>query len=162
MSSVPTSFVTVDPVLAAFADIPEKPAPSLHMAETCPCGVTVDKWDKRDRNNWGSNHVMVNAQKFGRMLRYRLGKLSDPVLSPDRSPCPVSDVPSPTKSSVIQESHENMSMDVCFASAGTTGIVDLGASQTVVGSAQLREIIDGWIASDCEVQSASHCLQLSL
>ena len=32
--------------------------------------------------------------------------------------------------------------DICFASSGTTGVVDLGASQTVVGSQQIPELLE--------------------
>ena len=32
--------------------------------------------------------------------------------------------------------------DVCFASTGTTGVVDLGASQTVIGSQQIPELLE--------------------
>ena len=52
---------------------------------------------------------------------------------------------------VVRHDHvmpEEISQDsrtdvACFASSGTVGIVDLGASRTVVGSQQVKEILNG-------------------
>eukprot|EP00435_Cladocopium_sp_Y103_P053955 s1428_g17.t1 len=63
-------------------------------------------------------------------------------------PVPVPDVNSPchlphTAFEESQVKTSNPDDQVCFASSGTIGIVDLGASQTVVGHAQVKEILDG-------------------
>ena len=38
--------------------------------------------------------------------------------------------------------HNQGPEDICFASTGTTGVVDLGASQTVIGSRQIPELLE--------------------
>ena len=45
---------------------------------------------------------------------------------------------------LTEEISQDSRTDVaCFASSGTVGIVDLGASRTVVGSQQVKEILNG-------------------
>ena len=38
--------------------------------------------------------------------------------------------------------HKQVPEDICFASTGTTGVVDLGASQTVIGNRQIPELLE--------------------
>ena len=91
------------------------------------------------------------AARFGSKLRHRLTATSDSfrrsavtaVSKPKVSSVPTQ-VPKHENHLQQEEISQDSRIDVaCFASSGTVGIVDLGASRTVVGSKQVNEILNG-------------------
>ena len=61
--------------------------------------------------------------------------------SPSKGSCPNHHTASP-KVPLTTTEHPSI-CDVHFASSGTSGVVDLGASQTVIGSKQVVELLEG-------------------
>ena len=157
---VPTSFAIVDPVLATVIDVPVMDQPT--MSATDPharpsfheCHVqVVDNLGHSGVNkiSRGRNMSKFWAARFGSKLRHRLTTTSDSfrrsavtaVSKPKVSSVPTQ-VPKHENHLQQEEISQDSRIDVaCFASSGTVGIVDLGASRTVVGSKQVNEILNG-------------------
>ena len=124
--SVPASYVTVDEMPDAMANlaIAEDPdvCDTLAIVNVSHhVGIKHDTiWNKKD-----AIHVL-------KQLRHRRKQpSSDPSDCRSREP----DVP---KQDVTQVTADHISL---FASTGTIGVVDLGASQTVIGSRQVPELL---------------------
>ena len=99
----------------------------------------------------GKNMSKFWANRFGSKLSHKLTsrrEMFHRCLKPANSSPEVSQRPWPVqtiKNHVqIDEIQDNHRTDLaCFALSGTVGIVDLGASRTVVGSQQVKEILAG-------------------
>ena len=114
-------------------------------------------------NNWGNKqHVMERPRTA---LRSELGiRPNRDVLKPKH--------PSDPRFSMshMHDAHRHpasseIAHDIHFASSGTCGIVDLGASQTVIGSQQVAELLQGLpakIRSRAHVHDAIWCLGLGI
>ena len=156
---VPTSFAIVDPVLNTVIEVPvmDQPIPNAAdpHARTCVQECHVNFTDNLGHNgdnkiSRGKNMSKFWAVRFGSKLRHRLTATSDSIR---RSAVPAMSLPKVPESpnQVLRHDHvmpEEISQDsrtdvACFASSGTVGIVDLGASRTVVGSQQVKEILNG-------------------
>ena len=138
-ASVPTSFAVAE-------EIPEV---LINMA------VTDDSWwitngDNGDkRGKFGLRARMLNSRRMNNLkmtnhglqsLKERLRKVltSETVrtaagLSPESPPTPTAEN---ACSEISPEFHQSL-----FATAGTHGVVDLGASQTVIGSSQVPDLL---------------------
>ena len=85
-------------------------------------------------NNEKKKHTVISQQL--RQMAQRLKLLLKQRLMPDRSPQPV---PRTVK---IDSSCDTSPEVACFASHGSFGIVDLGASQSVIGQRQLNQVLE--------------------
>ena len=86
-------------------------------------------------NNWDNHESM--SQRFRRMSQ-RLKPMIKQRLMPDRSPQPV------PRFAETSNAKEVQSENVFFASHGSYGIVDLGASQSVIGQRQLAQVLNSF------------------
>ena len=132
-SSAPTSFVVVE----------EVPSEIAHMA-------IAEEQDPRDINNRGNRGKRVNngvkwnksgfVQKFQALLKHAVRtRMSSEPWKTARKPAeqPKLVVHASTK----EQPWPSETCDAHFATTGSIGIVDLGASQTVVGDHQVKEIL---------------------
>ena len=146
----PTSYVTVEEVIPEIANIPEfeEPSPGVKglIAACCACFNEKSNGFKTNQNR-GRKGLPSQAllNKFTGQIKHHLrsrvnaecvGKShSVGVDSPNAVKMmmkPQDPIPSTPKSE---------SADACFVSSGTIGVVDLGASQTVMGDQQLKEFL---------------------
>ena len=120
-NQVPTSFV-ID-IESCLRDIPEVPADPLNDSETF-CLVSVEKTIVRFREKLRTKCRSLNT------LRNNLpARICESVsVQPDRQ-----------IESVMEWSAQEAT--TCFASSGSIGVVDLGASQTVIGSNQVPDLL---------------------
>lgn len=149
-TNIPTSFVTTEDLPDAVMNLPMMPITDSQPDEIV-FGVT--HWEQ-DHNRWvkrgnGDNprslHVKF-AQAIRTSLRNRLQVspcqvLRDKSVSPDSRSCP--SVPAASHDVFKSSAVPTDVHDVHFASSGTSGVVDLGASQTVIGSKQVVELLEG-------------------
>jgi hypothetical protein len=84
------------------------------------------------------NQPVDMFQRF-RHLPQRLKPLLQQRLKPNHSPQPVPKVPKPAETSSASDHQPEVA---CFASHGSFGVVDLGASQSVIGQRQLAQVLE--------------------
>ena len=143
-TGVPTSFVVSDQVLPELIDVPE-----IVLNESLPdaCvpifGVVTNNGVRGPVGRW----VMGNfVKRLQHTLRSKMPDVPRDAHNPelksarcDNFPCPKPYCQHVTAEHVqVEQSHE-----INFASSGTIGVVDLGASQTVMGSGQVAELLKG-------------------
>jgi hypothetical protein len=157
---VPTSFAIVDSVLSTVIDVPVFDAPVENATEQqaspnvqeCYVHVHMDNGDKgNNRGFWGFGKPAPWALRLGHKLRQclktRRESVRRSVLSSQSEPA-LSQVMNmsccmPGKNNKSEPKVMDQTDVACFASSGTVGIVDLGASRTVVGSQQVKDILTG-------------------
>ena len=137
-SSLPIFLAMTDDVPMEILQIPELSlnVPQLHEHAIC-CGVSHEFVGNHGEDN-GVKGSLID--KMTRDLRHKM--------LPHRDALPPNAVCS--KDNTQESSHEPLTFEspekLCethFASAGTIGVVELGASQTVVGSKQVTELLQG-------------------
>ena len=162
-SSIPTSFVTVEEVPDELMNLETIDATSLSHCPEVFCFTAQCGWgENKDNKSWNPHHQrrykpdsrsakQKLLSRFGHLLHVNPKSRKEP-----HSECrvqtrvPVSEskhddeqghkietvrVPSE------QSSHPKLPHECLFASSGTVGVVDLGASQTVIGSQQGSELL---------------------
>ena len=153
-ATIPTSFVFAEEIPPVMEAIPlmenQDPGKENMPDQTCLVTLQTDDWGNRPTTN----------QKFIKTIRPMIGRLRNKlnltarvdmhqnVKLPSASIHPASncsDCQDPTKpgdskewSQISPEIFNNIAL---FASEGTVGVVDLGASQTVMGSAQVEDLL---------------------
>ena len=151
----PTSYVTVDEVIPEIFDIPvfdatsEGEKGSSEMCFVClpqrksVKDITLSKpnekitlkcWDKF------TDRIKTTLRSQVNFKRHRKVDSVDNA-SPNAGKWIVQ------SQNVLDPSSKNESADICFVSSGTIGVVDLGASQTVMGDQQLKELLQNLPAS---------------
>ena len=134
-TTVPTTFVVTD-------DVPEV---LINMAVTDESwmkgklnwdnkGVASQKWGKWGNYNKGVTVPRVNSSRLRKILT------SERFQNQLRDRC----FPKPdmnTSASVAVDPNASSEIPSLFATTGTVGVVDLGASQTVIGSEQVPELL---------------------
>lgn len=131
-NTVPTSFVSVDPVLPELASIPEIQLEDTESSHDMPVLELSAMLGNPTRKYSGAIQNPTEIHLRSKLLQALRTKL----LSTKGEPT------SESKPAVSEPSQSTMNMnDVHFASAGTVGVVDLGASQTVMGSQQVEELL---------------------
>ena len=91
------------------------------------CFMMIDKGDKHESM----------SQRFRRMSQRLMPKIKQRLM-PDRSPQPVPRFAETSNAKDVQ------SENIFFASHGSYGIVDLGASQSVIGQRQLAQVLNSF------------------
>lgn len=128
-SSVPASFAVAHEVLSELADIPEIQVAETRMHSVVPCLTSVGhilNGGNKGIPRKAGNHMRVTVQyKLTSALRDRLRTTM------------------PRDAREGQADARTETRDIHFASSGTNGVVDLGASQTVIGSHQVKELLEG-------------------
>ena len=150
-TSIPTSFVTTDDLPAAVMEIPMMPIPDSQHENGIEVAFGVSHWEYY-HNRWvkGVRNTGIDTNSLTKAIRDSLrNKMSlrrSPMTrsvqnpSPSKGSCPNHHTASPKMS--VTTDHPSI-CDVHFASSGTSGVVDLGASQTVIGSKQVVELLEG-------------------
>ena len=143
----PTSVVTVDDVPTEIAHLPS----STDRSEAARCTVHVacfglddsDNGDKHifgdQKRTWNSQRLAICTRRFSEGLRNRLRYDTHQTEGAAilRRAAPLKHQSQPTENiNIHPETCESL-----FASSGTIGVVDLGASQSVIGSQQVPELL---------------------
>ena len=142
----PTTFVTVDEVPMELAEIPEFTESNVTSRQdhqhVILFGVTLGS-NKQGLGNKSINKgPSWNKVKFQQGLRARL-RYESPSESRNRSHS-AAKKPSSENVAIGWNKGTNINTEECdtlFASTGTTGVVDLGASQSVIGNQQVPELM---------------------
>ena len=142
----PTTFVTVDEVPMELAEIPEFTEPNVTSRQdhqhVVLFGVTLGS-NKQGLGNKSINQgPSWNKVKFQQGLRARL-RYESPSESRNRSHSASKKSSSENVATGLSKG-TNINPEECdtlFASTGTTGVVDLGASQSVIGNQQVPELM---------------------
>ena len=154
----PTSFVTVEDVPEEMQHLPFEPSmPSIFDECHCNFGETV-----------GRNHIVseiglnkIDIPRIKDKLRWGLHRRLRYVKPPDEPERSKGiESKTPPKVTSITKTPNSSSVEVCdsyFASTGTTGVVDLGASQTVIGSNQVSELLSKLPDSVRQQVKRTHC-----
>ena len=135
-STAPTSFVIVEEVPEEISHLAVTEAKDSDQVQYC-FGVNCRNWGNQG-NNWGKLGVkgMKFATRFADQWRHALRTM----MSSDETPPEFTHPDQPKSASVVDESPESC-MEANFVTTGTMGIVDLGASQTVIGDKQVPELL---------------------
>ena len=154
--TAPTSFTIVEERPEDLASIPllEDPSAGLADSESESCSFVLE--GNYVRNLWGDNHrfqhkLHTSCRNFAHRLKSSLRQcMSERKTESDRPNCAVLKTMTQDplkKTNVVHEKNLKISTEnhgratVCFASTGTIGVVDLGASQTVMGHQQLKDLL---------------------
>ena len=154
----PTSFVTVVDLPEEMQNLPFEPtAPSI--SAECPCyfGEFFERNPERpriDRDKVDLNRMKIKLRSgLHRRLRY--------MKSSEGSQMPVgieSSTPSLKPSNLINPCRSQVEIsESYFASTGTVGVVDLGASQTVIGSDQVSDLLSKLPKAIRQQVKRTHC-----
>ena len=139
----PTSVVTtedVPPEIAHFTMVDAKDMD--HVQEHPCCSVSADsKQGSNQGDKWGK--IIGDKKDFVRRFHLQWKKTRRTMKSSDAQPAPL---PDPKQLPLVLPSADesastSQTCDVNFATSGTLGIVDLGASQTVIGDAQVKDLV---------------------
>ena len=154
----PTSFVTVEDIPEEMQHLPFEPSmPSVSAECSCNFGETA----VRNHIISEGKSVKMDIPRIKDKLRWGLHRrlrYVKPTDGPERSIGIESQTPS--KGSSINKVPVPSFNEVCdsyFASTGTTGVVDLGASQTVIGSNQVSELLSKLPDSVRQQVKRTHC-----
>ena len=142
----PTSFVTVDELPMEMAEIPMHNEPEVSCQQRHQVvlfGVTQGFSNAQgSQESFPKGHLKWNKNRFQQGLRARLRYESS------TESCKVSpiDVRKSSSEGVARKgnSDNRINPEECetlFASTGTTGVVDLGASQSVIGNQQIPDLL---------------------
>ena len=150
----PTSYVTVDEMAPEIFDIPEFDdnfTDDQGVSAICLTCVSQSHPLNRQSKLWDKSKVSSNwlkglpdrikttlRSKVKAPCHHEVGKvgIETPIDNDSIKSSQVENTRSPTENA-----------DVCFVSTGTIGVVDLGASQTVMGDQQLKEFLQNLPAS---------------
>ena len=141
-STIPTSFVEVqEPALTVVQDddLPDVPMSEDFDGQVCETFVSMSMMNTITPKKWPARNK----------LRELIRTLSDkPQLEPFGRMCPASESMSPDDQNSKPKPSQNLSStatiaihETLFASTGTVGVVDIGASQTVIGDKQVPELL---------------------
>ena len=143
--SVPISLAVAEEIPPEIQHLPMMPSTeTLHEHEVCSFGV-VTGITGINRHKGNTGHSQLH-HKIQHVLRNKMMSLSS--TEPKLRCLTGSSVPERVQS-VVPGSHRvtcedvSQELEVHFASTGTNGVVDLGASQTVIGSKQVTELLQG-------------------
>ena len=151
----PTSVVIAEEVPEEIAQFTIVDDQDQQTEQACFGVMTHQRGNNRTGDNWGK--IMMNMLQFAERFhlqwkRHDRTKKSSEACVPIRSELeqqPLTSVPACPDSEQLplkplhpsETAVDTQICDVHFATAGTVGIVDLGASQTVIGDAQVKELI---------------------
>ena len=141
-SSIPTSFVEVqEPAMTVIHDalIPDVPMAEDSMGRLCETCTAVVGSSITPKNNWSARDKLrglINKLKITSHVAHT-GRIHP--ASESRSPTESVEEPL-LRSNLASQDHSNIH-ETLFASTGTTGVVDIGASQTVIGDKQVPELL---------------------
>ena len=140
-SSMPISLAVVDsvpedvpPEIFHLPEMSFKESQIEHVVD-CFSMVTGDNVSSSSKTGVNQHSVLSRLRLS---LRNSLGIRSEPVSVKPEHPPVGTMVESHMHESLSHLASGSFSHDIHFASSGTCGIVDLGASQTVIGSHQVR------------------------
>ena len=153
--SAPTSFAIVEELPDDLASIPlldPSEGSVLVCTESC-CLVSMGSYEFNPR--WGKPKIQYNLGEACHNMTVRLKSSLRQCMIDRKTESPILLNPrkrSMTNASINNIGHrivknnpesteENHKAIVCFASTGTVGVVDLGASQTVMGHQQLKDLL---------------------
>lgn len=119
---IPTSVATV-------IDLDDLPFVANDLLEKDPVSLCFGIVDMRVQQ-FGERAKTKLTKGIVERLRRTLHRPDPTPEQPVRKACKSPDMPGP-----------NIEDQVCFAPSGTSGVVDLGASQTVIGREQLKELL---------------------
>ncbi len=146
----PTSYVTVDEVTPEIFNIPEfEETSSGDTGLIAACYACFVEKRNVSETITPNGHKRLPSQ---RLLNKFTGRIKHHLRSRVNAKCFGKSnsvgVDSPSAEKVmlkpqdsIPSKYKSESADVCFVSSGTIGVVDLGASQTVMGDQQLKEFL---------------------
>ncbi len=140
-SVAPTSFVTASDMPSEIAHLPfefSAPKPDLIIAEA------YFGYGSKPEKPQGKNDRPVEVfNRFALNLKHRLRQTRTPErMTIDSKPRKYEfDCQSPQETQPLKTTEEVEQHHSYFASSGTVGVVDLGASQTVIGSQQIPELL---------------------
>ena len=159
VTSMPTAHTTTtdDPsgLMMEFYGLKELPEMTLDVTRRIEqCFVSC--WGK---NNLTSRALMILSNRVNESKREAgltaLSVRSDTEAVSERQPREIKPVPSMETPDRAPGTETDDSTDVFFASHGTYGVVDLGATKTVIGSRLVKELLD---ALDPEIRAhAARC-----
>ena len=158
-TTVPTSFVLAEETPSVLNDIPmmESQDPANHMSQMYDCfTVTYENWGHKTHMTSKLNRTLrplIERLRSRLNLNARVGQSDSSVTLPSVSTVlpGVSEMnqgPSPVVTQNQQPTQQcqinsDLTDDIAlFASEGTVGVADLGASQTVMGSAQVEDLLN--------------------
>ncbi len=153
--TVPTSFAMVEELPAELAEIPAlDPTTGLGEIESESCSFVTEGCYVSNLNGDKlrlSYNLKGVCHKFAKHLKISLRQcMKDPKtegpafsLSRNREMTrePIKPLQCSSKSETSSSNEPQPKAMVCFASSGTVGVVDLGASQTVMGHQQLKDLL---------------------
>ena len=156
----PTSFVMVEEIPAVMQDLPFEPSESSNQAEClCNFGETI-RQPQTSANNIGKKFSLQSfREKVKCGMHHRLSYLKHPdgiSRSVDRRV----ETKTPSPKVVSNQKFPVLQTEVCdsyFASTGSIGVVDLGASQTVIGDVQVSELLSKLPESVRQQVKRTHC-----
>ena len=155
-NSIPTSFVIAEETPIEFAHLAVDDAQDQHDMEVC-FGVTHNgdrlRGDKIIRGI--QSGVAAFASRFNALWRHRLRTMKSSEPAPKDACAKGQQVLS--ADSLSHRVPESSCNEVLFATSGTVGIVDLGASQTVVGDQQIPELLAGLPSSIRNQVTRTNC-----
>ena len=162
--TAPTSFAIVEELPEDLASIPllESSAGWNDLIVESCCLVSEGRYvDNLSRGSTKFQHKLgESCRNFTRRLKSSLRQcMTDKFSESHRVKSPVvksmtrdtPEVPSVILTHHTESSEVNSKAIVCFASSGTVGVVDLGASQTVMGHQQLKDLLNQ-LPSEIRVQ----------
>ena len=143
-TSVPTSFVFAEEVSTSLASIEEAKDRSSEMMEVFCLSVgtenSSDRWGKVHKQFQNSPKWVRFSNKWSRFRKPQSSNELQPVVDSDVV-LPVINQVAPTMSVSRDETSLTGSAHCLFASHGSIGVIDLGASQTVIGDRQVPELL---------------------
>ena len=156
----PTSFVMVEEIPAVMQDLPFEPSESSNQAEClCNFGETI-RQPQNSANHIGKKFSLQSfREKVKCGMHHRLRYLKHPD-GTSRSVDRRVETKTPSPEFVRNQKSPVLKTEVCdsyFASTGSIGVVDLGASQTVIGDVQVSELLSKLPESVRQQVKRTHC-----
>ena len=150
----PTSYVTVDEMDPEIFDIPEfddNLNDDQGVSAICLTCVSQSNHPNRQSKFWDKSKVSSNwlkglTDRIKTTLRSKVKAQCHDAFGKIGIETPI-DNDSIKSVQVVNPRSPTENADVCFVSTGTIGVVDLGASQTVMGDQQLKEFLQNLPAS---------------
>ena len=142
-NSIPTSFVIAENLPTGFANLAVDNGQD--HTESAACFGVTQKWGKISGNNGGNQKgtsaaITKFASHFHEQWRNRLRTMRSSEISPNVNRDDGQNVHA--ASSMPGSVSKSSCSETLFPTSGTVGIVDLGASQTIVGDKQIPELLE--------------------
>ena len=139
-AQIPTSFVVASEIPPEIAHLPHASGVTSFMWEEVFFGEVVARGKNKNHGKQGEvfKHKLAEGLKHHlRNMHHREDITHDPRVRDDRKPRTRE-----VDCQVMRSEDDSSVQHSYFASSGTIGVVDLGASQTVIGSQQIPELLE--------------------